>query len=49
MLAGYGTWYLILLGVVAVVIMLTAQERSRGIVVQRFDLHLLSGRRHLKH
>ena len=26
-LAGYGTWYLILLGVVAVVIMLTAQER----------------------
>ena len=48
-LAGYGTWYLILLGVVAVVIMLTAQERSRGIVVRRFDLHLLSVRRHLEH
>ena len=33
-LAGFGTWYLILLCVVAVVIMLTAQERSRGIVVR---------------
>ena len=44
MLAGYGTWYLILLGVVAVVIMLIAQERSRGIAVRRFDLH-----RHLTH
>jgi len=48
-LAGCSTRYLILLGVVAVVIMLTAQERSRGILVQRFDLHLLSVRRHLTH
>ena len=29
--------------------MLTAQERSQGVVVRRFDLHLLSVRRHLTH
>ncbi len=47
MLADYGTWYLILLGVVAVVIMLTAQEGLWGLVARRFDLHLFSVRRHL--
>ena len=47
LLADYGTWYLILLGVVAVVIMLTAQEGLWGLVVKRFDLHLFSVRRHL--
>ncbi len=47
LLADYGTWYLILLGVVAVVIMLTAQEGIWGVVARRFDLHLFSVRRHL--
>ncbi len=47
LLADYGTWYLILLGVVAVVIMLTAQEGLWGLVARRFDLHLFSVRRHL--
>ena len=42
MLAGYGT-----LAVVAVVIMLTAQEGLWGLVVRRFDL--LFVRRHLTH
>jgi len=46
-LAEYGTWYLILLGGVAVAIMLTAQEGLWGIVAKRFDIHLLSVRRHL--
>ena len=48
-LAGYGTWYLILLGVVAVIIMLPAQGGLRGLVVRRFDLRLLSVLRHLTH
>ena len=49
LLADYGTWYLILLGAVAVVIMLTAQEGLWGIVARRFNLHLVSvGRRLLR-
>jgi branched-chain amino acid transport system permease protein len=47
LLADYGTWYLILLGAVAVVIMLTAQEGLWGIVARRFNLHLVSVRRRL--
>jgi branched-chain amino acid transport system permease protein len=47
LLAGYGTWYLILLGAVAVAIMLTAQEGLWGTVAKRFDIHLISVRRHL--
>jgi branched-chain amino acid transport system permease protein len=46
-LADYGTWYLILLGVVAVVIMLRAREGIWGLVAQRFNLHLFSVRRYL--
>src|ERR1700722_19195772 len=47
LLADYGTWYLILLGMVAVAIMLKAQEGLWGLVAKRFDLHLFSVRRHL--
>jgi branched-chain amino acid transport system permease protein len=47
LLADYGTWYLILLGVVAVAIMLKAQEGIWGLIAKRFDLHLFSVRRHL--
>ncbi|MGH7034540.1 MAG: branched-chain amino acid ABC transporter permease [Stellaceae bacterium] len=47
LLADYGTWYLILLGAVAVAIMLTAQEGLWGIVARRFNLHLVSVRRRL--
>jgi branched-chain amino acid transport system permease protein len=47
LLADYGTWYLILLGVVAVVIMLKAQDGLWGLVAKRFNLHLFSVRRHL--
>jgi branched-chain amino acid transport system permease protein len=46
-LADYGTWYLILLGVVAVAIMLRAREGIWGLVAQRFNLHLFSVRRYL--
>jgi branched-chain amino acid transport system permease protein len=47
LLADYGTWYLILLGVVAVVIMLRAREGIWGLVAHRFNLHLFSVRRYL--
>ena len=46
-LANYGTWYLILLGVVAVAIMLRAREGIWGLVAHKFNLHLFSVRRHL--
>jgi len=47
LLADYGTWYLILLGGVAVAIMLKAQEGLWGTVAKRFDIHLISVRRRL--
>jgi branched-chain amino acid transport system permease protein len=47
LLADYGTWYLILLGVVAVVVMLKAREGIWGLIQRRFDLHLFPVRRHL--
>ena len=47
LLADYGTWYLILLGAVAVAIMLKAREGLWGNVAKRFNLHLFSVRRHL--
>jgi branched-chain amino acid transport system permease protein len=47
LLADYGSWYLILLGMSAVAIMLLAQEGLWGLVARRFDWHLFSVRRHL--
>jgi branched-chain amino acid transport system permease protein len=47
LLADYGSWYLILLGVVAIAIMLKAQEGLWGLIAKRFNLHLFSVRRHL--
>jgi branched-chain amino acid transport system permease protein len=47
LLADYGTWYLILLGVTAVAIMLKAQDGIWGVIAKRFDLHLFPVRRHL--
>ncbi len=47
LLADYGTWYLILLGVVAVAIMLKAQDGIWGLIAKRFDLHLFPVRRRL--
>jgi branched-chain amino acid transport system permease protein len=46
-LADYGAWYLILLGVVAVVIMLRAREGLWGLIAHRFNVHLFSVRRYL--
>jgi branched-chain amino acid transport system permease protein len=46
LLADYGTYYLILLGVIAIVIMLKAPSGIWGWVVQRYDLQLFPlGRR----
>jgi branched-chain amino acid transport system permease protein len=47
LLADYGAWYLVLLGVVAVVIMLRAREGIWGLIAHRFNLHLFSVRRYL--
>jgi branched-chain amino acid transport system permease protein len=47
LLADYGSWYLILLGMVAIAIMLKAQEGVWGLIAKRFNLHLFSVRRHL--
>ena len=46
-LANYGSWYLIVLGVVAVAIMLKAQDGLWGLIAKRFNLHLFAIRRHL--
>jgi branched-chain amino acid transport system permease protein len=46
LLADYGTYYLILLGVIAIVVMLKAPYGLWGWVIQRFDLQLFPvGRR----
>jgi branched-chain amino acid transport system permease protein len=46
LLADYGTYYLILLGVIAIVVMLKAPYGLWGYVIQRFDLQLFPvGRR----
>jgi branched-chain amino acid transport system permease protein len=47
MLVDYGSWYLIVLGILAVVVMLTAQQGLWGFIQRRFDLHLFAVRRHL--
>jgi len=47
LLADYGTWYLIVLGVVAVVIMLRAREGLWGMVARRTHVQLFPVRRHL--
>ena len=46
-LADLGSWYLMLLGAVAVVIMLKAPQGLWGLVVERFDLHFFPVRRRL--
>jgi branched-chain amino acid transport system permease protein len=47
LLANYGSWYLIVLGVVAVAIMLKAQDGLWGVLAKRFNLHLFAIRRQL--
>ena len=47
LLADYGSWYLILLGIVAVTIMLKAREGLWGLCARRLHLQLFPVRRHL--
>jgi branched-chain amino acid transport system permease protein len=47
LLAGFGSWYLIILGCVAIVIMLTAPQGIWGFVGERWGWHLLPLRRRL--
>ena len=47
-LADYGSWYLILLGSTAVVIMLKAPQGIWGMVSERFELHFFPLQRRLK-
>jgi branched-chain amino acid transport system permease protein len=46
--ASYGTWYLIALGTIAVLVMLYAPQGLWGWVAARFDLHLFPTRRWLR-
>ena len=46
-LAPYGSWYLILLGATAVVVMLKAPKGIWGLVAARFDVHLFPVQRRL--
>ena len=46
-LASFGTWYLIALGALAVVVMLVAPRGLWGYVVERYDLQLFPLRRRL--
>jgi branched-chain amino acid transport system permease protein len=43
-----GSWYLVLLGAVAVVVMLKAPQGLWGLVARRYDLHLFPVQRRLK-
>jgi branched-chain amino acid transport system permease protein len=47
LLADYGTYYLILLGVIAIVVMLKAPSGVWGWVVQRYNLQLFPVSRRL--
>jgi branched-chain amino acid transport system permease protein len=46
-LADLGSWYLIILGAVAVAVMLRAPQGIWGLIAERFDLHLFPVRRRL--
>jgi branched-chain amino acid transport system permease protein len=46
-LAAFGTWYLMLLGALGIVIMLIAPKGIWGSIADRFDLHLFPTRRRL--
>ena len=46
-LADFGTWYLILLGALAIVIMLFAPQGIWGFVTRRFGIELFPTRRRL--
>jgi branched-chain amino acid transport system permease protein len=47
-LADYGTWYMILLGAIAIATMLFMREGLWGWVARRFDLHLFPVQRRLR-
>lgn len=46
-LSDFGSWYMIFLGVVAVVVMLKAPQGLWGLIADRFDLHLFPVQRKL--
>lgn len=48
LLADFGTWYLVVLGAVAVVVMLKAPKGLWGWLAQRYDLHLFPTRRRMR-
>ncbi len=47
LLAGFGSWYLIILGSVAVVTMLTAPQGVWGLIGERWGAHVIPLRRRL--
>lgn len=48
LLADYGAWYLITLGLIAIAVMLKAPRGIWGLVAGGFDIHLFPVRRHIR-
>ena len=48
LLADYGSWYLIVLGLIAVVVMLKAPKGIWGVIAERFDLHFFPVQRRVR-
>ena len=48
LLADYGSWYLVVLGLVAVVVMIKAPDGIWGYLARRFDLHLFPVQRRVQ-
>jgi branched-chain amino acid transport system permease protein len=48
LLADLGSWYLMILGLVAVAVMLRARQGVWGLLAQRFDLHLFPVQRRVR-
>ena len=48
LLADFGSWYLIVLGLIAVVLMLKAPKGIWGLIAERFDLHFFPVQRRVR-
>lgn len=47
-LNGFGTWYLIILGIFTIIIMIKAPQGLWGLIKNRFNIHLFAIKRHVK-
>lgn len=47
-LSGFGTWYLIILGLLTIIIMIKAPQGLWGLIKNHFNIHLFAIKRHVK-